>query len=106
MRLSRILLNLLGNSVKYTEKGTISVKLEENPPRIIVEDTGEGIPAEALENIFARFSKLRSSYKQQNYDGAGIGLHIAREYARDLGGDITVTSKEGKGSCFTLLLKN
>lgn len=105
IRFSRILLNLLGNAIKYTEKGTISIKSEQNPLRIMVEDTGEGIPANALETIFARFSKLHPSYKQQHYDGAGIGLHIAREYARELGGDITVTSEIGKGSCFTLLMK-
>lgn len=104
-RFSRILLNLLGNAVKYTEKGVINIKVKETPLKIMIEDTGEGIPTDALETIFARFSKLRPSYKRQNYDGAGIGLHIAREYARELGGDITVTSEVGKGSCFTLLTK-
>lgn len=107
MRLSQILLNLLGNAVKYTAKGFIRIEVSSNAPlEIMIKDTGEGIPEEALENIFARFSKLHSSYQQPYFSGAGIGLHLAREYARELKGDITVTSTVGKGSCFTLLLKN
>jgi signal transduction histidine kinase len=107
MRISRILINLLSNAIKYTSKGYISVKLKRSCPiEIDIEDTGEGIPTEALSYIFERFSKLNSSYQQKYFDGAGIGLHIAREFARELGGDITVKSEVGKGSRFTLLLKN
>ena len=107
MRITRILLNLVGNAVKYTDKGSISIKVSTHSPlQISVEDTGKGIPADGLETIFNRFTKLRPSYEQQGFTGAGVGLHIAREFARDLGGDITVTSEVGKGSCFTLLLKN
>lgn len=107
MRVTRILLNLIGNAVKYTEKGAINVKVGTHSPlQISVEDTGKGIPVDGLETIFNRFTKLRPSYEQQGFSGAGVGLHIAREFARELGGDITVTSEVGKGSCFTLLLKN
>lgn len=107
MRVSRILLNLLGNAVKYTQRGKISVKVQPVfPLQISIEDTGEGIATNALETIFGRFAKLQPSYKQRYYSGAGIGLHIAREFARELGGDIIVQSELGKGSCFTLLLKN
>jgi len=106
MRISRILLNLMGNAVKYTQEGFIKVKVYRSSSlRIDVEDSGKGIPTDSLETIFNRFSKLNPSYQQQQFSGAGIGLHIAREYARELGGDIIVTSEVDKGSCFTLLLK-
>lgn len=107
MRINRILLNLIANAITYTLKGCINIRVNTEPTFTIdIEDTGEGIPADAIDNIFERFTKLHSSYKQQKFTGAGLGLHIAREFARDLGGDITVKSTVGEGSCFTLLLPN
>lgn len=101
MRISRILLNLIGNAVKYTQKGSISINVFIDPQlKIIITDTGAGIPADALESIFERFSKLRPSYQEQYFNGVGIGLHVAREFAHDLGGDITVQSELGVGSTF------
>lgn len=101
MRLSRILLNLVGNATKYTEKGSICIDVALNSClEIRITDTGIGIPEDAIEGIFDRFSKLNPSYKQQYFSGAGIGLHIAQEFARDLGGSITVKSKLGTGSIF------
>lgn len=107
IRLSRILINLLGNAIKYTKNGFINVEvLHQSPLKIKITDTGEGIPEEKLESIFERFTKVNPSYTQKYFSGAGIGLHLARQYARDLGGDITVESKLGKGSCFTLILNS
>lgn len=106
-KLSRILINLLGNAVKYTEKGAISVKLDSvSPLQISIEDTGIGIPEDSLEIIFDQFTKLKPSNEQQTYSGAGVGLYLARSLANDLGGDIAVKSEVGQGSCFTLMLKN
>jgi len=101
MRLSRILLNLIGNAVKYTQKGSVTIDIFIGSQlEIKITDTGAGIPADALDTIFNRFSKLKPSYKQQYFSGVGIGLHVAREFANDLGGDISVQSELGVGSVF------
>ncbi|CAM4436876.1 MAG: Aerobic respiration control sensor protein ArcB [Legionellaceae bacterium] len=104
-KLSRILLNLMSNAVRYTDSGKINLIVHSiKPLKISIEDTGIGIPKELLEFIFEEFSKLKLSNTQQIFSGLGVGLYLARYYARELGGDITVTSEPGKGSCFTLLL--
>lgn len=102
LRVARILLNLLGNAVKFTETGFVRVCVTYSPHLTIsVEDTGPGIPADKLDVIFEKFRKLTESGKHRNFMGSGIGLYIAKQFALELGGDISVESVVGKGSKFT-----
>lgn len=110
-KIHRILLNLLGNAIKFTQSGQITLGIEclhhsttHVHLKFNVSDTGIGIPEEVQEHIFNRFFKVRSSYKGL-YNGHGLGLHIAQSYVALLGGHITLTSKEGKGSTFHFDLK-
>jgi signal transduction histidine kinase/ActR/RegA family two-component response regulator len=110
-RLRQILLNLIGNAVKFTEQGSVSIAidsamLEDGTCELViaVADTGIGIPAEMLPALFNRFSQADSSLTRR-YGGSGLGLAIARQLARTLGGDIEVASTQGKGSTFTLRLR-
>jgi signal transduction histidine kinase len=104
-KVRQILMNLLSNAVKFTTEGTIrvSVQRHEKGITIAVADTGIGIPAEALEHIFAEFRQVDSSTTRQ-YGGTGLGLSISRRLAQLLGGDITVQSVFGVGSTFTVTL--
>ncbi|MBY0542716.1 MAG: response regulator, partial [Sphingobacteriaceae bacterium] len=106
MKLHRILLNLIGNSIKFTEKGYIKLSAtlqsknkKEATVVFSVEDTGIGIPEEAQPQIFERFYKVNPSYKGR-YTGNGIGLHIVQTYLRLLGGKIDFHSTFGKGTTF------
>lgn len=106
-RLRQVLLNLLGNAVKFTEAGGITMRLAliERPAderRLVVEvqDTGTGIAKEEQDKVFEYFEQAVTG--RQNRSGAGLGLAISREYARMMGGDITVTSRLGEGSTFRL----
>lgn len=106
-RVHEILSCLLGNAVKFTEKGDIHVQFNKDNEFLKVEfrDTGIGIPKEEMDFIFKDFTKLSPSNKHgDNFQGAGLGLHIAKTFARDLGGDITVDSEVTKGAVFTLVL--
>ncbi|WP_082651581.1 ATP-binding protein [Legionella jamestowniensis] len=105
-KIQRILLNLLGNAIKFTKTGSITVEVkcvEHNNDRARVQfsvsDTGIGIPKEWHSKIFERFFRSTPSYKGI-YKGYGLGLHIASSYVKLLGGRITLTSIEGKGSTF------
>ncbi len=108
-KIKQILTNLLGNAIKFTEEGR--VRLEAAPVRegeremvaFSVEDTGIGIPQEALRFIFEPFRQVDGSYTRR-YGGTGLGLSISRKLAELLGGRIEVESEVGKGSRFTLLL--
>jgi len=104
-RLHQILVNLLGNAVKFTEEGTIRVTARQRDGQvaIAVADTGIGIPEEALERIFEEFHQLDNSTTRQ-YSGTGLGLSISRHFARLLGGDITVQSAVRAGSTFTVTI--
>ena len=111
-RIQRILINLLSNSVKFTEKGMIAVSVrlmnQENNNRhvllkLAVEDTGLGIPKEKCDIIFEKFSKLNSSYST-TASGVGLGLQAVKQLVDDLDGDISVKSHPGKGSIFTCVL--
>lgn len=106
-RLRQILVNLVGNAIKFTERGEVRVTAWFKPhpmhPRICfaVADTGLGIREEHLAEIFRPFSQADASLTRR-YGGTGLGLTISRRLAQMLGGDITVESQPGRGSTFTL----
>ena len=104
-RVRQILYNLLSNAVKFTEQGEIRVyaELAGDGLRIAVRDTGAGIPAHKLPLLFAKFSQVDASTTRR-YGGTGLGLSICRQLAGLMGGDISVESVAGKGSCFTVQL--
>jgi signal transduction histidine kinase/DNA-binding NarL/FixJ family response regulator len=102
-RFRQVLHNLLGNAVKFTEQGAISLTVERDEVsgmvRTQVTDTGIGIPSEALSRIFEPFQQVDSGEAIPTTEGAGLGLAIARDIARAMGGDIVVAESEvGKGA--------
>jgi PAS domain S-box-containing protein len=106
VRLRQILLNLVGNALKFTERGVIEVRIETTPDsnapaRIVVEDTGIGIPEDRLEAIFDAFEQAESSTTRK-YGGTGLGLPISRALCELLGYELTVRSELGVGTAFTL----
>jgi two-component system aerobic respiration control sensor histidine kinase ArcB len=109
--LYRSLLNLMGNAVKFTSQGsvTIRVQLSENSTpekaviKLVVVDTGIGIPPDKQKVIFERFSRVTPTY-QGTFEGSGIGLYIVEEFVKAMGGEIHVRSMEGKGSQFTIIV--
>ena len=105
LRLRQIILNLLGNAVKFTLQGSITLRceLDGNAIRITVEDTGIGIAEDRLEHIFTPFHQCDGEISR-HFGGTGLGLSISRKLAELLGGDITVTSTPGSGSQFALTL--
>lgn len=100
-RFTQILINLLTNAIKHTEKGSIRFGYEIEPSwvRFYVSDTGHGIPPEAQTDIFNRFVQLNESTQ-----GIGLGLSICKGLLTKMGGDIAVTSEIGKGATFTFTL--
>ncbi|MEI6457263.1 MAG: ATP-binding protein, partial [bacterium] len=100
-----ILQNLIGNAVKFTDKGRveISAKRSENKIHILVTDTGIGISEEDQPFIFDEFRQADEG-SARRFGGTGLGLSIARKYATLLQGEITIKSEHGKGSTFTLIL--
>ncbi len=105
LRVTRIILNLMGNAIKFTHAGWVKLSVTvEAGLKIIVEDSGIGIADSKLEVIFDRFSKLTPSNQQADYQGSGLGLYIAKQFAEELGGTISVTSQLNQGSCFTVKL--
>ncbi|MCK4480498.1 MAG: HAMP domain-containing histidine kinase, partial [Candidatus Lokiarchaeota archaeon] len=104
-RIKQILLNLIGNAVKFTDKGkiTIKIRLLKREIAISVKDTGPGIQKEELNKLFKPFSRIVEPGKYK--EGSGLGLHLSKKLANLLGGEISVKSKFGKGSSFKLVLK-
>jgi PAS domain S-box-containing protein len=106
-RLRQILLNLVGNAVKFTEHGhvTLAVAVTGNPARLelAVADTGVGIPPDRLDSVFALFTQADSSVARR-FGGTGLGLAICRELSRLMGGIIEARSTLGQGSLFRVLL--
>ena len=118
-KLAQVLVNLLGNAVKFTEPGgsvTLRIAPEAPPPggvrhqpgaagwvRLDVVDTGIGIPRDRLGAIFEPFVQVHAGHTRP-HEGTGLGLAISRELARGMGGDLTVTSAVGEGSTFTVWL--
>ncbi|MUL36635.1 GAF domain-containing protein [Gloeocapsopsis dulcis] len=104
-RLKQILFNIINNAVKFTQEGSVTLEVSKNSDFITfsVTDTGIGIAAKDLPNLFQPFQQLDSGLNRK-YEGTGLGLALSRKLARLHGGDVTVTSKVGRGSCFTLHL--
>ncbi len=105
-RLRQILLNLVGNAIKFTRKGEVSVRVESSWSRennlllrFEVKDTGIGIPGDKREALFQAFSQVDASTTRQ-FGGTGLGLVISKELANLLNGEIGFESKEGRGSLF------
>jgi signal transduction histidine kinase len=106
-RLHEVLFHLLANSIRFTPMGgeiTISLDESVDMARIRVRDTGVGIPRERLEAVFEPFVQAKTGLTRPA-SGAGLGLTLSREYARGMGGDLTVESTEGVGTTFTLFLR-
>ena len=106
-RLEQILINLLNNSVKFTERGEISIICKKDSSNIIitVKDTGIGIKPEDKELLFKPFLQLDSSIIKK-YEGTGLGLSITKKLVKMMNGEIFVESEIGKGSTFTVIFKN
>jgi PAS domain S-box-containing protein len=106
-RLRQILVNLIGNAIKFTEVGGITAAVSFNPASsqltLAVQDTGIGIPESQIGRLFTAFAQADSSTTRR-FGGTGLGLNISRRFAQMLGGDITVTSTPGSGSCFSLAI--
>jgi len=104
-RIAQVLRNLLSNSLRHTERGTISVTIEpvDAAVRVSVTDTGEGIPTDELPHIFERFFRADAA-RATHTGGAGLGLAITRSIVRDHGGDVFASSTVGVGTTvgFTL----
>jgi two-component system, OmpR family, aerobic respiration control sensor histidine kinase ArcB len=110
MRIQRVLLNLIGNALKFTKEGgvTVSADVEHESATkkyllLSVADTGIGMPADKLELIFEKFVRLASAYEGV-YPGTGLGLGIVKKFVEELGGLVKVESQEGKGTTFTCKL--
>lgn len=104
-KLRQILVNLLGNAVKFTDRGQVELSVWSEPEAVYfcVRDTGPGIPPEHLERIFEPFTQVEPSATGSK-SGSGLGLPVSRRLARLLGGDLKVESTTGEGSRFTLSL--
>jgi signal transduction histidine kinase len=117
-RLEGVLINLLGNAIKFTERGSVSLSIGRpaadarfraehltGTPYVVltVADTGVGIPSDAIEKVFQPFEQL-DSHANRRYAGTGLGLAIAREAVNLLGGELLLESEVGRGSVFSCIL--
>jgi len=107
LRLRQLLMNLLGNAIKFTPRGDVTLELAAGPGPdelcLHVRDTGVGIEAEALRRVFEPFQQADVSTTRR-FGGSGLGLTICRELAELMGGRVEVSSRPGLGTCFTLQL--
>jgi PAS domain S-box-containing protein len=105
LKVRQILVNLLGNAVKFTASGSIELIATEDRHTVVVSvrDTGIGIPREHLDHVFTPFWQVNQT-ATRSAGGTGLGLSVARRLARLLGGDVMVASVLGRGSTFTLWL--
>lgn len=107
LRLRQIIGNLIANAVKFTPAGSVTIEIAFEPGEkspwfvVTVSDTGIGIPAEAQDRVFEKFTQGEHG-KSRTYGGLGLGLSIARSLSELLGGSLAVASQQGKGSVFTL----
>ena len=107
-RLRQALINLLGNALKFTAKGTVHIEVETDPggggPRCLHgRDTGIGIPADRLSHVFQAFEQADGTTARR-YGGAGLGLAISRLLCELMGFELSVASEPGRGSVFTVAL--
>jgi signal transduction histidine kinase len=104
-RISQVLLNLVGNAIKFTDAGEVRIEAEGRDSELVVSvsDTGPGIPTADLEHIFEEFRQAEGSIAQRK-GGTGLGLAIAKKIVEMHGGKIWVESEVGKGSKFTFTL--
>ena len=105
---TQILINLLGNALKFTTQGTVTVAVQvgadpQRPLAITVADTGIGIPPTHLATIFEAFQQVETGLDRR-YEGTGLGLTIARTFCARLGYQLEAASVVGQGSTFTILL--
>lgn len=106
VRLNQTVINLIGNAIKFTQTGGVTVavrSLADEKLRIDVIDTGIGMAPSVLEKIFDPFAQADSSVTRR-FGGTGLGLAVSKQLAEALGGEVSVTSQEGKGSTFTLVI--
>lgn len=113
IRLLQVLVNLVGNAIKFTEQGSVVIRVDGLPAddeagmcdlRITVRDTGIGMTTAQLERVFGAFEQADRSTTRR-FGGTGLGLRISRRLANLLGGDISVRSEPGRGSEFALMLR-
>lgn len=108
-KIRQILINLVGNALKFTERGSIHIGVagtlrgDNVALKIHIKDTGIGIPPDRIEDIFDKFAQAETSTTRR-FGGTGLGLAISRQLARAMGGDIKAQSAEGSGAIFTLQL--
>lgn len=106
-KVRQVLLNLLGNAVKFTDEGTVSVVVQQRDAAtasVAVKDTGPGIGPEDRERVFERFVQINPERGVAKPKGTGLGLALSHDIAHMLGGDITLASEAGTGSEFSLVL--
>jgi len=110
-RVRQLLFNLLGNALKFTERGSVTVSASAKPlgggdteVKLLVRDTGIGMDAETVARLFQPFAQADSSTTRR-YGGSGLGLSIVRRLAQLMGGDVSVASAPGLGSAFTVTLR-
>jgi len=107
-KLKQVIINLVGNALKFTHEGSVTVRLEvasdgRTPTAIAVEDTGIGIPADRLGAIFEAFQQAEAGTSRK-YGGTGLGLALSRSICLLMGYDLIVESREGKGSTFRIVM--
>lgn len=108
-KVRQITINLLSNASKFTEQGTVTLRIRKTTDQTVeqiifeVEDTGIGMSPEQVERVFEAFTQADNSTTRK-YGGTGLGLTISKRFSQMMGGDITVESEEGKGTTFTLIL--
>lgn len=114
IRIRQVLFNLVGNAVKFTDKGFVKLSVNNTYPDkdhskldlvFSVEDTGIGIPGDQLDKIFIAFEQ-QTGQKYAKYGGTGLGLAIAKRLVEMMKGEITVRSEVGKGTVFSVILRN
>lgn len=112
VRLRQVLMNLLGNAVKFTPQGEISLEAkiawasdQEIAVRISVTDTGPGIPVDRQQMIFHPFEQAEGEATARTFGGTGLGLSIVRELLQLMNSDIELDSESGKGACFSFVLR-
>ncbi len=106
-RLRQILWNLIGNAVKFTQQGGVTVTVWREQEKLVFEvrDTGIGIPEEEQDKIFAMYYQVKDKNGGKPATGTGIGLAVSKRLAQNMGGDIVVRSTPGQGSCFILSIQ-